>query len=473
MQRLKMISLVYTTARPHLAKQQIDLWLCRARDLNQVEVILCLDDGFTAYVPIPNVRIVYNYDKKNCVSGWNTACRYASGDIIVQVSDDLEPPLGWDWRIEQRLLKTGALAISDGLSASLNFLPHSIISRDIIMRQGYLFHDSYSSMFCDNEFTDTMKLRGLVVNALDLEFKHKNGEFKDDVAKRHNSFYNSGREIYEYRKSVGFKRYKYFRYDITDDNSDGMYSPRLGVSLPYFKCPKTVKFYLDSHVKSYNVRMEKFGQKEGHPDLEVLIPTIEARKEHLNTLLLELKRQGVSYLIDDGSGTTGEKRNRLIRNSKAKYITFVDDDDWISHDYGEKIGQAIKSNTDVVLYDVMCNIEQNDPRLAVLEVNGSSNTNDGIFNRIANHLMVWKRELALEVKFSNITFGEDTDWAVRINPLVKSWSRIHSILYFYENIKKSNPSSYVHKKQVVQTAPVNILKLSTKERQALRFGLKK
>ena len=468
-----MISLLYTTARVYLAKQQIELWFSEADNKEDIEVILCLDKGAVIEELPTTTKLVFNNGKRNCVSGWNKCFRNSKGDILVQVSDDLIPPDGWDSKIKNRIIGGGALAISDGLSACLDFLPHSIVTRDVLIKQGYLFHDSYNSMWCDNEFTETMKLRGKVINALGIVFHHKNGEFKDDVAKKHNSHFNTGGENFQYRKNLGFKRHKYFQYDLVDENSDGMYSPRLGVSLPYFKCPKTVRFYLDSHVKSYNIRKENFGIECQVENFQVLIPTVESRKEHLNTLLLELERQGINYIVDSGGGSTGTKRNRLIQKSQAKYITFIDDDDWISHDYGEKINEAISNNNnmDVILYDVLCNIEQQDPRLAILEVNGVSGTNDKIYNRIANHLMVWKRELAVSVPFSDITFGEDTDWAIRINPKVKDWMRIHSILYFYENIKKSTPDSYVPNKRVETIRKdVNILKLSTRERQKLRLG---
>jgi len=51
--------------------------------------------------------------------------------------------------------------------------------------------------------------------------------------------------------------------------------------------------------------------------------------------------------------------------------------------------------------------------------------------------MCVKRELALQVPFKEINFGEDADYAKRLKPLLKSEHSIHKVLYHYDYNSKT------------------------------------
>ena len=70
------------------------------------------------------------------------------------------------------------------------------------------------------------------------------------------------------------------------------------------------------------------------------------RREYLELLLPELERQGVPHLVDDRVGVpVGQKRNDLVQRSTGPYVTFVDDDDWVSHNYAEAISDAASTSS--------------------------------------------------------------------------------------------------------------------------------
>lgn len=445
-----MISLVYTSARPNLVKNHIETWLNLAQDKNDIEIVLCVDkkfhEQFLAIGTIPNTKLIVNYDRPCCVDGWNKATRNSKGNIIIQLSDDLLPPKNWDVLVKTKMGDSNikiALAINDSLTASTTFLPHSFITRNIFQERGYLFHDSYWSMWCDNEYSAVMSKSGYVNNAMDIKFIHNHGKIVDNVSKTHNGHHAHGKTIYDFRNSINFDRWKYPNYLSEDENSDGIYSSKLGVRFPsyYNQIPKSARYYIDLHTKSLKTRNERFGTApEKFKDLQVLIPTVPNRAVFLGLLLKEFDRQGIQYIIDDRVDIpVGKKRNDLISKATSKYITFVDDDDWVPHDYREKIEESITNNdsVEVFLYDVLTTVNDSAPVLSLLGISSLNKTYDGVFLRTANHLMVWKREIASIVKFPDINNKEDAEWASKITPLVKTHMRIHSILYFYEYLRSN------------------------------------
>jgi glycosyl transferase family 2 len=224
-----LISLLYTTARVHLIPEVLGVWLANVRD---VEAVVVTDDEpydgavrFADPERCVTVRALGNPGRRDAVSGWNWAARQATGQILVQVSDDLFPPPGWDGEVRQRLdvTRPQVLAISDGMKQDDprdRLLRHALLTRPYLEATGYLFHPSYQSMFCDREFTDVAYGRGAVVEARDLRFEHRHprrgrrGSVRqsmdrlDGVGRRHESLsrYRHGQANYRYRKARGFPR---------------------------------------------------------------------------------------------------------------------------------------------------------------------------------------------------------------------------------------------------------------------------
>ena len=94
----KSISLLYTTARTHLIDEVVNRWLPSKK--NSVEMIVVTDDPIDCTDIRPDVHYAVNTGKRDCVTGWNLAAKQSTGHILVQVSDDLFPPDGWENAIQ-------------------------------------------------------------------------------------------------------------------------------------------------------------------------------------------------------------------------------------------------------------------------------------------------------------------------------------------------------------------------------------
>ena len=143
------------------------------------------------------------------VQGW------VKWDIVVLISDDMIPQLeGWDEMIRQAMLKyypdtDGCLWFNDGYQDRICTL--CIIGRKYYDRFGYIYHPDYSSLFCDNEFTEVAKGLNKMTYFTTVLFKHEhfvnNPQTKRDALyDRNEAYFNIDKAIYEQRKAKGFPK---------------------------------------------------------------------------------------------------------------------------------------------------------------------------------------------------------------------------------------------------------------------------
>jgi len=442
-----LISVCYTSARPGVVPGRVHEWLAHAGSAEEIEFVVTIDEALAAcsetLAALPRTSVFVNRGRACCVDGWNLAARKARGDILIQCSDDLHVPAGWDTTIRQRLgdgEADGVLAISDGLTASITFLPHAIMTRRYYNQFGYMLHDAYWSMWSDNEFSAVAHQRNAVINGMDIQFRHSHGQINDEVRARHDApdRTHTGHATFHFRQQNNFHPWKLNVFTADDGDSDGIYSPnwRSRLTTYWTEANRTAAHYLALHRESWRRRREMFGSRAPVTDLQVLIPTVPQRREFLDVLRAELDRQGVPYLIDERAGVAvGEKRNSLMNQATAPYVSFIDDDDWISHNYGEVISDALSNNRnqlDVLLYDVVTTVDNGIPRGSHLSFELGNDDLPDCYLRLPNHLMVWRREVAAKEAFPAVNKGEDGDWARRVRAHVTRSARVHALLYFYE-----------------------------------------
>jgi glycosyltransferase involved in cell wall biosynthesis len=216
-------SLCYTTIRPSHVSEAIFWWLERARKLDRVEIVVTTDVGHDDVIAAAEslrssvashgvvLKTAVNEDLPgNCVKGWNLAASLSTGDVIIAMSDDFVPPPGWDTLLDIATdwSKPAVLKVSDGYNHDLCTL--AIVSRPRYIKFGYLFYPAYESMFCDTELTFAAAQDGVLVNANHLLFEHLhpdcNKRARDAVDLVHGSSerYETGRMIFDYRRSLGF-----------------------------------------------------------------------------------------------------------------------------------------------------------------------------------------------------------------------------------------------------------------------------
>jgi glycosyltransferase involved in cell wall biosynthesis len=179
--------------------------------------------------------------------------------------------------------------------------------------------------------------------------------------------------------------------------------------------------------------------------LTILICTLDTRIDDFKILLESLKKQPyyrdieVLWIGDNKKRLVGRKRNDLLRLAQGDYICFVDDDDKITPDYIQNLLEGIKLGMDVVNFDVECSVNGGVFKKVYYDANYKSDKNfPGHYERIPNHLMCVKRELAMKAGFPEKQFAEDQVYAARLLPFLKTQARIKKTMYYYVfNHKKS------------------------------------
>jgi len=101
--------------------------------------------------------------------------------------------------------------------------------------------------------------------------------------------------------------------------------------------------------------------------------------------------------------------------------------------------KATKYDDDIIVFDVEIS-ENNGPRRPVTYDMGFAADRNFVdrFERIPNHLMPVKRELAIKAGYPDKSFGEDAEYAQRLKPLLHTQRRIYKTLYYYEFSDKTS-----------------------------------
>jgi hypothetical protein len=179
------------------------------------------------------------------------------------------------------------------------------------------------------------------------------------------------------------------------------------------------------------------------PLLNILICTLTKRVDSFNRLINKLNNQIINanyndvkvlYLSDDGEMTIGKKRNMLLEQSDAKYICFIDDDDDISDNYVELVRNGCLSNKDCVSLNGIISFNQQYSKFFIHSLKYESYYEENsVYYRPPNHLNAIKKDLVKDIKFEEINFGEDTDWAMKVCNLgiLKTENEIKEIIYLY------------------------------------------
>lgn len=179
------ISLLHASrGRPREAAKARKLWLDRASNPDAIEHVFALDADDEASGPLTLWRHVVVAPGGGCVRAWNAAAAVSGGEVLVQLSDDWEPPQGWDEEILARLpvdpSEPWVLAVSDGHRED-DLLCMAILNRARYAQQGHLFHPAFKSMYSDNWFSWKAFRDEVVTRAPDLVFVHHHPAFENAV----------------------------------------------------------------------------------------------------------------------------------------------------------------------------------------------------------------------------------------------------------------------------------------------------
>jgi tetratricopeptide (TPR) repeat protein len=196
------ISLLHATrGRWSKAINAMSLWMGRATNPEAVEHIFAIDeDDAESRDKLSRFRHVIAAEGGYSVGAWNTAAKVATGDVLIQIADDFEPPLGWDKAILDALggdlFAAKVMRVSDGLRED------GLITMAIVTRRWYethgLFDASFLNVYSDNDLTTRAEKAGAIINAKHLVFQHVHpvsGKVPMDAT------YERGNDLAEYARA--------------------------------------------------------------------------------------------------------------------------------------------------------------------------------------------------------------------------------------------------------------------------------
>ena len=209
-----MISCIHATrGRPMDALYSYKLWMERANDPKQVEWVFSTDEDDQAMrgFQFPNGIIHVTGIPRGSVAAYNRGLYSSSGDVIAQVMDDLEPPMGWDKSIGWLgTCTTPKLLHVHDLKNDENRKPwlHTVLigNRHFFKSVGYMYHPSYVHCYGDDDQSIVAHLYGWSIDS-ELVFKHNwLGVDHDDTAKQaySNEYWRIGIQALVDRIGQGF-----------------------------------------------------------------------------------------------------------------------------------------------------------------------------------------------------------------------------------------------------------------------------
>jgi hypothetical protein len=214
-----------TRGRPKLFTKTFDTWQELLSKEHSYKFVVNMDKSDPS---MNNTRIkrflesksntLYFYsNNRNKVQAINSEMNHIMNSIdfsiLVLVSDDMIPQMpSYDDIIYQNFQKhfpdfDGCLHFNDGrVGDRLNTLV--IMGRPLYNRFGYIYHPSYMSLWCDNEFHDVTYKMNKAKYIDKVVIKHEWTKYtgKDFIHVKSESFFKRDKKMYENRKAQGFPR---------------------------------------------------------------------------------------------------------------------------------------------------------------------------------------------------------------------------------------------------------------------------
>ena len=320
------ISLLHATRRPGEAiKAQLN-WLAKAENPDAIEHIFAIDiDDEQSLNGLRLSRHVVVEAGGGPVRAWNAAAEASHGQVLIQLSDDWEPPMHWDKLILERIgntSKPAVLQVSDGHRTD-DLMCMAILTRARYIDQKGLFHPDFFSMFSDNWFSECAHRDGVVIQAKDLIFEHLHPVFgkaeMDEVYARSNAdaHYKAGeRHLQRLRDGAitswdveGWCNYRGFYTECAKAIPAGGSFVEIGswMGQSIIHLAQRLQDLGKEDVKIYCV--DTFKGEEGQT---AHIPTIEAHGGSIrHVFVANIKAAGVDGMIEIVDGDSAESASRF------------------------------------------------------------------------------------------------------------------------------------------------------------------
>jgi glycosyltransferase involved in cell wall biosynthesis len=197
------ISLLHATrGRWAQAIQAMNMWMSRAENPLAVEHIFAIDaDDEESQDKLRRFRCTISAEGGYSVQAWNVAALASTGDVLIQMADDFEPPAGWDRQILASLggniFAPRVLRVADG-NRTDGLLTCAIVTRRWYEQHG-LFHEEYRNVYSDNDLTATATKAGAIIEAPQIVMRHHHPFFNAGV--KMDATYERGNDPDEYARA--------------------------------------------------------------------------------------------------------------------------------------------------------------------------------------------------------------------------------------------------------------------------------
>lgn len=143
-------------------------------------------------------------------------------------------------------------------------------------------------------------------------------------------------------------------------------------------------------------------------------------------------RVEIIMVTDNKQMMLGQKRNVMVDMAQGRYVVFVDDDDTLERNYLLKLLQATQSDADVITFLVSVTLDGGKPKICLYSKGFPADRNTPEqYERLPNHICAVKRDIANQVSFPNIAYGEDSAYSKLLKPLLHTEHHIPEVLYHY------------------------------------------
>ena len=143
------------------------------------------------------------------------------------------------------------------------------------------------------------------------------------------------------------------------------------------------------------------------------------------------------HIEDNREMSIGSKRQKLLELSKGEYIVFFDSDDYPKKNYVKELVKAIETKPDCVGFKIAMTTNGEKPQTCIHSLQYKAwKTEGNTHYRNVTHFNCVRRDLALQVGFKDLRFGEDKDYSDRLTPLCKTEVFIDEFLFDYRYSNK-------------------------------------
>lgn len=188
---------------------------------------------------------------------------------------------------------------------------------------------------------------------------------------------------------------------------------------------------------------------QGNPILSILICTTIDRRELFKKLYYEFfvqtKDLPVEVLFEEDNKeiSVGAKRQKLLLRAQGTHIMYFDSDDWPMTYYVEEILKALEKNPDCVGFLIAMTTNGQRPQvcchsLKYKEWKGDGKTKIDGYDYVRNvtHFNCVRRDIALQVGFKDLRFGEDKIYSDAVTKLCKTEVFINKKMFHYRYSNK-------------------------------------